>query len=191
MKCFLLNTSTELLLLNLKVANLYAILAQNPGIPFYRTILSWSVWVNPFPAGFLYCIASSISFYLPAHLFHQLEPWREDVKISQEVRFAAIIATIIILYYGTVVPAYAIFIRVVASSLPPQNDSKAKENVHLGIKSAWQTFSWSARIFFFRTLAKVLLLEVAFSGVLFMLVLMLFDPNLYNDVAIFFLKYAG
>lgn len=96
--------------------------------------------MNTFTVGLLYCIASSICFYLPAHFFHQLEPWREDVENSQEVRFATILATIVILYFGTEVPAYAIFIRVSASTHPPQNGSKTEENVRLGIKSAWQTF---------------------------------------------------
>lgn len=31
---------------------MYAIFTQNPAILFYRSILSWSIWVNAFPAAF-------------------------------------------------------------------------------------------------------------------------------------------
>lgn len=189
-KYFLLNISTELLLSNLKVVNIYAILGQHPGIPFYRSIFSWSIWVNAFPAALLYSIASSICFYLPAYIFRHLE-LGADGTISQEMQLATILTTIAILYFGTVVPAYAIFIRVAASTLPSQDDSKPQKNVHLEIKSAWQTFTWSARFFFFQILAEVLVSEVVFSFFLVMLVISLFDPNLYDDVAISLLKYAG
>lgn len=190
-KCFLLNISTELLLSTLKVANIYVILELKPGIPFYRSIFSRSIWVNTFPASLLYSIASSICFYLPVYAFHQLEPWTEDARISQETRLAIILAIISILYFGIVVPAYAIFIRVAARALPSQDNLKARENIPLTIKSAWQSFTWSARIGFFQILAKVLLLEILFTLFLFMLVVFLFDPFLHNDVAVFLVKYAG
>jgi hypothetical protein len=42
---------------------------------------------------------------------------------------AAHTAIIPILYFGIVVPAYAIFIRVAARTLPWQHNSKAQENI--------------------------------------------------------------
>jgi hypothetical protein len=88
----------------------------------------------------------------------------------------------VILYFGAVVPAYAIFIRVAAS---------ANENRHLGIESAWQSFPWSARFYFFQKLAEVLVLEICVSVVLFVFVLAHFHPELHDDVIQFFVKYAG
>jgi hypothetical protein len=139
----------------------------------------------------MYSIASSICFYLPVYAFRQLEPWTEDAKISQERRLAILLAIIPFLYFSLVVPAYAIFIRVAARTLPLQDNSKAQENIPLSIKSAWQSFTWSARIGFFQILAKVLLLETLFSFFLFTLVFFLFHPFLHNDVAEFLVKYAG
>lgn len=182
LKCFLLNVTTELLLLNLKVANVHAILAQHSETPYYRRILSWSTWSKTFPAMLLYSIASSICFYLPAYLIHLSGVWGGELKVSENMQFASVLSTITILYFGAMVPAYAIFIRVAAS---------AQENGPISIKSAWQSFPWSARFYFFKSLAEVLVMEIGVSIVLFVFVLAHFHPELHDDVVQFLVKYAG
>lgn len=177
LKCSLLNMATELLVSNLKVANVHAILCQHSDIPYYRRTLSWSTWSKTFPAMLLYSIASSICFYLPAYLI-QLGG---ELKVSENMQFASAVFTITTLYFGAVVPAYAIFIRVAASA----------QNGPMSIKTAWQNFPWSARFYFFKSLAEVLVMEIGVSIVLFVFVLAHFHPELHDDVLQFFVKYAG
>jgi hypothetical protein len=98
------------------------------------------------------------------------------------MQFASIVATIAILYFGTVVPAYSVLIRVTAS---------AQGGGSLDIKTAWQSFPWSARLHFFKLLAEVLALEIGLCMSLSLLVLANFHPKLHDDILQFFMKYAG
>lgn len=178
-KCFLLNVMAELLLSNVQVAKVHAILSDTTGIA-YRCLFSWSTWLSPFPAALLYSVASSLCFYIPAYQIKLLGTWEGRSAVSEEMQFASIVATIAILYFGTVVPAYAVFIRVAAS---------AQGGGILDIKTARQSFPWSARLHFFKLLAEVLAFGVCMSLSLF--VLANFHPELHDGILQFFMKYAG
>lgn len=77
--------------------------------------------------------------------------WGGELKVSEDIQFASVLSTIAILYFGAVVPAYAIFIRVAAS---------AQEHRPTSIKSAWQSFPLSARFYFVKSLAEVLVMKI-------------------------------
>ena len=98
------------------------------------------------------------------------------------MQVVCILAIILVLYFGTVVPTYAIFIRVAAS---------AQGNGSMNIKSAWQGFPRSARVHFFKLLVEVLVMETGVSIILFVFVLAHFHPELHDDVLQFFVKYSG
>lgn len=180
-KCFLLNVMAELLLLNVKVANVHAILSGTTGIT-YRYFFSWSTWLSTFSATLLYSVASSLCFYLPAYQIKLLGAWEGRSAVSEEMQFASVVATIAILYFGTVVPAYAVFIRVAAS---------AQGGGSLDIKTAWQSFPWSARLHFFKLLAEVLALEIGVCMGLSLFVLATFHPELHDNILQYFMEYAG
>lgn len=90
------------------------------------------------------------------------------------------LATVVILYFGAVVPTWAIFLRIAAST--QENGS---------IKSAWQGFPWPARLQFFKLLGEVFVLETGVCIVVFVLVLAHFHPELHDDVLQFLVKYFG
>lgn len=173
----------DLLLSCLRVANVHAILNQHSGtFPYWRCLPTWSTWSKTFPAMSLYSINSSICFYLPVYLIRLAGALEERLEISETVQFFCLLGTIVILYFGTVVPAYAIFIRIAAS---------AQRNESLTIKGAWQGLRWSSRVQFFKLLGEVLVMETGVTIVLFVSVLALCHPNLHDEVFQFFIKYFG
>jgi hypothetical protein len=179
-----LNVTAELLLSNLKVANIHAAITTNSSIPYTRHIFSGTAWSKCFRATILYSVASSIGFYLPVMLVRLLGVWGGDYGVSEGVQCAIVLSAIVILYFGAVVPAYATFIRVAASAV---GDSPQAP----GIKRSWQSFPWSARLQFCKILAEVLVVEIGVSIVLYAFVLLLVHPALHDDVAQFFVKYSG
>lgn len=176
LKCALLNITVDSLLSSLKVANIHAILAQRSNLPFYRHISAWTTWSKIFPAFLLYTVTSSTCFYLPVYFI----TLAGVLEVSETTLTIYILATIVILYFGAVIPTYAIFIRVAAST---QEDGS--------IKSAWQGFPWPARLQFFKVLAEVLVLETGVCIVLFVLVLAHVHPELYDDVCQLLVRYFG
>lgn len=180
-RCMLLNITVELLLSNLKAANVRAILTQSSELPYYRRILSWSEWSKTFPAMLLYSIASSLCFYLPVY-YIQLAGLGRELEVSENMQLVCVLAIILILYFGAVIPTYAIFLRVAAAT---------QGNGSIDIKSAWQSFPRSARVHFFRLLAEVLVMETCVSIIIFVFVLAHFHPELHDDVMQFFVKYFG
>lgn len=181
-KCALLNLTAELLLSNLKVANIHAILAPTPVSPHYPRIPTWSMWARTLPALLLHSIASSICFYLPVYVIRLGGTLGEQLGVSQSTQLACVLTTILLSYFGAVVPTYAIFIRVAAS---------AQRNESMSIMGAWKSFPWSARVKFFEQLAEVLVMEAAVAIVLFVSVLAHFHPELHDAVFQFFVKYLG
>jgi hypothetical protein len=176
LNCSLLNIAVELLLSNLKLANIRAITTRQSGFPYHRHIPSWSTWSKTFPAILLYSIASSACFYLPIYLVRLLGA----LEVSEDTHIIFILATIVLLYFGAVIPTYAIFIRIAAST--QENGS---------IKSAWQGFPWPARLQFFKLLGEVFVLETGVCIILFVFVLAHVHPELHDDVCQLFVKYFG
>lgn len=179
-----MNVTSELLLSNLKVANVHAAITQDERISYTRYIFSRNTWSKCLQATLLYSIASSIGFYLPVFLFRILGARGGDYGVSEGVQCAVVLSAIAILYFGAVVPAYATFIRVAASAVGTTPQSTC-------IRSAWKSFPWSARFSFSKILAEVLVVEIGVSIVLYAFVLSLFHPALHDDVVQFFVKYAG
>lgn len=183
LKLALQSLITDLLLSYLRVANVHAILNQHSGtFPYWRCLPTWSTWSKTFRAMSLYSINSSICFYLPVYLIRLAGALEGRLEASETVQFFCLLSTIVILYFGTVVPAYAIFIRVAAS---------AQRSESLTIKGAWQGLRWSSRIQFFKLLGEVLIMEASVTIVIFVSVLALCHPDLHDGVFQFFVKYFG
>ncbi|KAJ5627865.1 hypothetical protein N7490_010093 [Penicillium lividum] len=195
LSCFLLNIMAEMLLSTLKVANVHNIISehskdQKTFSPF-KCILSLSVWRETFSATLLYSICSSICFYLPLYVGRAVFFEFGDFMSHRNLKIALLVVLIAVLYFGFVVPSYAIFIRVAGSTLPLKKDARKMGDKSLSIQSAWQSFSWSARIGFFKTLASVLVTEIVLGFIVLTCVLILCHPELHQDVARVFAKYAG
>lgn len=100
--------------------------------------------------------------------------------MSEDMHLIFMLASVVIAYFGAVVPTWAIFLRIAAST---------QENA--SIKSAWQGFPWPARLQFFKLLGEVFVLETSVCIVLFVFVLAHFHPELHDDVLQFFVRYSG
>ncbi|KAJ5683683.1 uncharacterized protein N7477_000028 [Penicillium maclennaniae] len=103
-----------------------------------------------------------------------------------EMQTCAILLIIAMLYFGAVVPAYAIFLRVAAYNCPEE-----KRNRPAGIKSAWNSLPSSNLLSFYKSLALVLAMEFGVTIVIFMLTLAHFPVYHHDDVAQLFVKYLG
>ncbi|PYH63789.1 uncharacterized protein BO88DRAFT_439189 [Aspergillus vadensis CBS 113365] len=183
LKCGLLSFTAELLLSYLRVANVLTILRQHSKtLPHSRYIPTWSMWSKAFTSILLYSTASSICFYLPTYLIQLAGSLNERLGVSETVQFISLLGTIVVLYFGMVVPTYAIFIRVTAS---------AQRGESMTIRGAWQGFPWSSRVHFFKLLGEVLFLEAGVTVVLVLSVLGLCHPTVHDDVFQLFVKYFG
>ncbi|KAF3391542.1 hypothetical protein F1880_007476 [Penicillium rolfsii] len=185
LKYGVLSLTADFLLSYLRVANVLTILNQHQhsGIfPFSRCIPTWSMWSKTFTSILLYSTASSICFYFPTYLIQLAGSLDERLEISETVQFVSILGTILILYFGTVVPAYAIFIRVTAS---------AQRGLPMTIGGAWQGFRWSSQVHFFKLLGEVLVMESGVAIVIFVSVLAFCHPNLHDRVFQFCVKYLS
>ena len=183
LKCALLNLTVELLLSYLRVANVLTILNRHSGTHSYsRCIPTWSMCSKTFPSILLYSTASSICFYLPIYLIQLAGALGERLRVSQTVQFISLLGTIMVLYFGVVVPAYAIFIRVTAS---------ARRGESMTIRGAWQGFSWSSRVHFYKLLGEVLFLEAGVTIVMVLSVFALCHPTVHDDVFRLFVRYFG
>ncbi|RAK84491.1 hypothetical protein BO79DRAFT_275559 [Aspergillus costaricaensis CBS 115574] len=183
LKCGLLNSTVELLLSYLRVANVLTIMHPHSKTHSYsRRIPTWSMWSKTFPSILLYSTASSICFYLPTYLIQLAGALDERLEVSETVQFISLLGTIMVLYFRLVVPAYAIFIRVTAS---------VQRGESMTIRGAWQGFSWSSRVHFFKLLGEVLFLEAGVTVVMGLSVLGLCHPTIHDDVFQLFIKYFG
>lgn len=197
LNCFFLNILAELLLSTLKVANVHIVISKLDHLrtqmssPF-RCIFNVSIWLRTFPATLLCSICSSTCFYLPLYVSRSwYDQIGRDGRENHDWQLGAIAALIAALYFGLVVPSYAVFIRVAGSTLRLQRDSKYMVDRDIGLYGAWQSFSWSGRIRFFRLLAEVLVMEISLGFTMCTFAYMLCHPALHSDVARFFAKYAG
>lgn len=69
--------------------------------------------------------------------------------------------TMSVVYFRTIAPAYAIFIRVAASTVTPEDVSSALENKQMdNAVGAWKGFPWSARWGIGGTLVTVPFVEI-------------------------------
>ncbi|KAL3262563.1 hypothetical protein ABHI18_002670 [Aspergillus niger] len=178
-----LSLTADLLLSYLRVANVLTILNQHSGtLPYSRCIPTWSMWSKAFTSIMLQSTASSICFYLPTYLIQLAGALEERLEVSETVQFISLLGTIIVLYFGMVVPAYAIFLRVTAS---------AQRGESMTIRGAWQGFPWSSQVHFFKLLGEVLVLEASVTIVILVSVLALCHPNLHDGVFQFCVKYFG
>jgi hypothetical protein len=191
MDLFPVNVVAELLLSNLKVANVHAILDPDSAIPLYRRVFSWSTWSKTFFSVLLYSIVSSIGFYLPARVVQLSDDWGREVDLSHEMLCAALIAFVAILYFSAVIPTYAVFIRVAASTLPPKKGTREKGSRAIGIFGAWFSLPWSNLFSFYKSLAGVFVMELGVAIVLCLLTLAHFPIERQDDVAQFLIKYLG
>lgn len=195
--CFLLNIMAELLLSTLKVANVHIIISElDPSrtrmLSPFRCIFSLSIWLTIFPATLLYSICSSTCFYLPLYVGRSMfDQIGQDGRDSHDWQLGMIAVLIAVLYFGLVVPSYAIFIRVAGSTLPLQRNSKYTVDKDIGLYGAWQSFPWPSQIAFFKLHVNVLILETGLGWAMSIFVFALCHPALYTDVARFFSKYAG
>lgn len=188
---FLLNVIAELHLSTLKMLNIHAIISQPLKGSYFKRVFDFSMWLKLFPASLLHSLGLSICFYLPVHVNRLYGITDGKANPYGEKEFAKVFALMVALYFGISVPCYAIFIRVAASLLAREDGSQAKVDADLSIWRAWKTLSWSDYIAFVRLLAVVLALEIGISVAIFWSVMTLFHPALHNDVAAFFVKYAG
>lgn len=196
MNLFLLNVTAELLLSTLKVANVHVIISQHSRtqdlrVSIFRHIFSVSIWFRTFPAALLYSVCLSICFYLPIYISRLVFFEIGDFKTHQGFKAAVTLGLTAVLYFCSVVPSYAVYIRVAASALSVQKDLRRRVDTCLSISTAWQSFSRSARISFFKSLASVLAMEMCLGLILATYVFLLFHPALHPDVVLFFVKYAG
>lgn len=185
------NVFAELLLSNLKVANVHAILDSDSAIPLYRCVFSWSTWSKTFLSVLLYSIVSSIGVYLPARVVQLSDDWGRKFDLSHDMLFAALIAFVAIFYFGAVVPTYAIFIRVAASILPPKKGTREKKSRAIGILGAWISLPWSNLFSFYKSLAGVFVMEIGVTIVLCLLTLAHFSIEHQDGAAQFLIKYLG
>jgi hypothetical protein len=194
LNCFLLSIMAELLLSTLKVANVHIILSKlsrTQTLSPFRCIFSASIWFRIFPAALLHSICSGTCFYFSLYVSRLLFVEIGQVGYDHGWKFGMIAALIAALYFGAVVPSYAVFIRVAGSTIPVQRDSGYLVDKDISIYGAWQSFSSSGRIGFFKLLADVLMMEICLGFAMCVFVLMLFHPAIHSDVARFFAKYAG
>ncbi|PWY63123.1 hypothetical protein BO83DRAFT_412204 [Aspergillus eucalypticola CBS 122712] len=171
-----LNLTVGLLLSYLKVANVLTILRQHTKtLPYSRRTPTCSMWSKAFTSILLYSTASYICFYLPTYLIYLAGTWGEGLEVSEMVQFISLLATIMLIFLGMVVPTYAIFIRVTASAQ----------------KGAWQGFQWSSKVHFFKLLGEVLFLGAGVTVVMVVSVLALCHPTVHDDVFQLFVGYFG
>ncbi|RAH59321.1 hypothetical protein BO85DRAFT_268561 [Aspergillus piperis CBS 112811] len=178
-----LNLTVELFLSYLRVANVLTILRQHSKtLPYSCRIPTWSMWSKAFTSILLYSTASSVCFYLPIYLIRLAGSLDERLGVSETVQFISLLGTIMVLYFGFVVPTYAIFIRVSAS---------AQRGESMTIRGAWQGFSWSSRVHFYQLLGEVLFLEAGVTVVMILSVFALGHPTVHDDVFQLFVRYFG
>ncbi|KAJ5936360.1 hypothetical protein N7454_004995 [Penicillium verhagenii] len=191
-----LNVAIEMLLSTLKVANVHAILTEpsQARTPFARRVLSWAIWKKTFSAALLYSTASSICFYLAVHMFLLFSTRNAD-DLSSYGSMGTALAVMVILYFVAVVPSYAIFIRVAASTVELR-DSRSVEKTE-GVKGTWDSFHWLDLRRFSGILAQVLGLEMIVATCLTLLVISLLTLEEYplnldmQDTAVrFMIRYA-
>lgn len=101
------------------------------------------------------------------------------LEVSEDTHIIFMLASIVIIYFGAVVPTWALFLRVAVST-----------QERTSIKSAWQRFPWAARLQFFKLLGEVFVLETGVCILLFIFVLA-HSPLELHDVLQFFVKYFG
>ncbi|KAJ5915429.1 hypothetical protein N7466_011362 [Penicillium verhagenii] len=193
-----LNVAIEMLLSNLKVANVHAILTEpsRVQIPFTRRVLSWAMWKKNFSAALLYSTASSICFYLAVHMFLLFSTFNGDDSNSYRLVMIGIaLAVMVVLYFVAVVPSYAVFIRVAASTVE-YRDSRSIEKTE-GVKGTWGSFHWLDFRRFSGILAQVLGLEMIVATCLSLLIVSLLTFEEYplnldmQDTAVrFIIRYA-
>ncbi|KAJ5437330.1 hypothetical protein N7491_003883 [Penicillium cf. griseofulvum] len=100
--------------------------------------------------------------------------------VSRNIALYIVFATFGVLYFGTMVPAYAIFVRV-AVSVNLFQDNRRQIARDLSIKSAWEGLSRSTLGMLLGTFYMVFIYEFAAVACVM----------LYDEVGRFFVKYGG
>jgi hypothetical protein len=140
----------------------------------------------------LYSTAVSATFYSTIYAIRSLGFIdHEFTVVSRDTALYIVFGTYIVLNFGAMVPAYAIFIRVATSMDPSQeSDDRRHPTRHLDIKSAYQGMPLSIVGMLFARFYAVLIFE--FLGVTFLTFTCLITfPGSYDEVGRFFVKYAG
>lgn len=192
MKCFLVSVICDLALSTLKVANVHAIINKHPQVPLHRRVLNQSTWFDIFPAALLYSTASNLSLYLTMYAIRTLGFLDHDFSdVSRNTALYIVFATATVTYFGAMLPAYAIFIRVAASMEPLQDNANRQELGYLDIKSAWQSLHEFAFRQFIELFGGIFVIEWVARHVGALFSLLFFPEHRYDEVGLFFIKYAG
>ncbi|OQE07081.1 hypothetical protein PENVUL_c015G10024 [Penicillium vulpinum] len=138
-KCFLLSVISDLTLSTLKVANVHTVLNLHSQVPLHRRIFNQSIWFDIFPATLLYSTAWNSCFYLTIYAIRTLGFLdHEFTMVSREIALYIAFITFGTTYFGAMVPAHAIFIRV-AVSVNPLQDNRRQRTRNLDIKGNWES----------------------------------------------------
>jgi hypothetical protein len=189
-KCFLLSVILDLVLSTLKVANVHTVLNLRSRIPLHRRIFNQSIWFDIFPATLLYSTAWNSCFYLTIYAIRTLGfVDGEFTMVSRDIALYIVFATFGVLYFGTMVPAYAIFVRVAVSVISFQERGQMTRD--LSIKGAWEGLSRSTLGMLLGVFHMVFIYEFVAVACILLCSLIYFPEHRYDEVGRFFVKYAG
>ncbi|RHZ68733.1 hypothetical protein CDV55_106991 [Aspergillus turcosus] len=153
----------------------------------YRRMLGLRHWPRIAPAAALYNFLMCATFSLPTAAA-RLAGWTvTSVVGSSNSGYKGLLGFLVIGILPAVfllllsMPARGIFTRVAASMLPEEDDpivpfdrlfgGKVKPGMVLGLRDAWTTFEWPARIRYVKVILKALAIEVALALVAILLVM--------------------
>lgn len=177
---FLMDIVSDVLLANLSMAWVHIVISEPSTKRFYQRIPGFKSWTRIAPVAALKTVVTGAAFYLPLGLVVLISGWDafdsspELSNPKHVVQLLAIIVLPSLLCFLVAVPAHAVFIRVAASMLPEEDEAIVPFDRSfggkvvpailggsgmVGIKDAWTTFDWPARVRFLKVCAKVLGLE--------------------------------
>lgn len=177
---FVMEIVSEVLLANLSMAWVHIVISEPSTKRFYQRIPGFKSWTRIAPVAALKTLATGVAFYLPLGLVVMISGWDafdSSPELSNPKHVLQLIAIIIVpslCCFLVAVPAHAIFIRVAASMLPEEDEAIVPFDRSfggkvvpailggsgmVGIKDAWTTFDWPARVRFVKICGKVLGLE--------------------------------
>lgn len=175
---FLVQSLLSLALATWQMAWVHIIISEPSPKRFYQRIPSFRTWIKIAPAAALEDILIAAAFFFPIALA-SFAGWldsKSDDPLNTVGRMLAGMGISTLVAFLLSIPARVIFIRVAASMLPEEDETivpfdrsfggKVQPQIvggsgHVGLRDAWTTFDWAARVRFAKVIGKTLLIEFA------------------------------
>ncbi|RLM00011.1 hypothetical protein CFD26_106552 [Aspergillus turcosus] len=178
---FFVQFVASMLVATWQTAWVHLVIADKSPRSNYRRMLGLRHWPRIAPAAALYNFLMCATFSLPTAAA-RLAGWTVTASGYKGLLGFLVISILPAIFLLLVsVPARGIFTRVAASMLPEEDDpivpfdrlfgGKVKPGMVLGLRDAWTTFDWPARIRYIKVILKALAIEVALGVVGILLIM--------------------